>query len=305
MMRRFLLVLVLLGVAGCADSVRDVGAICPLIRLAEIPLETHGDMLFVRAAILGSPVMLLVDTGAERTLLTEAAVDRLHLPRDYQHATRTYGIGSPTATWDARLPDGLTLGGTHFPADSITVGRFSIMHVAGEAADGLLGADILLASDIDLDVANRRLTLYRTRPACPDAGPPWNEPYITLDGIVTRHDRLLVPFELDGVAGYGRARHRRTTELDQRAHGAAARSGGRGAGGGPDSDGARCRTGSGRSPDPSLPRAAHRAFGDALANAAGGADVGWHGRCAVGDRLPARTACLGVVCHEPGVRHAD
>ena len=39
-------------------------------------------------------MILLVDTGAERTLLTETAVDRLHLPRDYQHATRTYGIGS-------------------------------------------------------------------------------------------------------------------------------------------------------------------------------------------------------------------
>src|SRR6478752_10112014 len=107
MMRRFLLVLVLLGVAGCADSVRDLGAICPLTRLAEVPLETHGDMLFVRAVILGAPVMLLVDTGAERTLLTEAAVDRLHLPRDYQHATRTYGIGSPTATWDAKLRNGI------------------------------------------------------------------------------------------------------------------------------------------------------------------------------------------------------
>ena len=56
MMRRFLLVLILLGTAGCADGVRDLGAICPLTRLAEVPLETHGDMLFVRAAILGSPV---------------------------------------------------------------------------------------------------------------------------------------------------------------------------------------------------------------------------------------------------------
>jgi len=37
----------------------------------------------------------------------EAAVDRLHLPRDYHHATRTYGIGSSTASWDAALPDGL------------------------------------------------------------------------------------------------------------------------------------------------------------------------------------------------------
>jgi predicted aspartyl protease len=206
MMRRFLLALALAGLAGCAASdpgARNASGVCPLLRLAEMPVETHGNMLFVRATILGAPVILLVDTGAERTLLTEAAVNRLRLPRDYQHATRTYGIGSPTASWDARLPDGLTLGGTHFPVDNVTVGRFGIVHVAGDAADGLLGADVLLAFDIDLDLPNRRLTLYRARRACPDAEPPWQEPYIGLAGITTRRDRLLVPFELDGVAGMG------------------------------------------------------------------------------------------------------
>ncbi len=31
--------------------------------------------------------------------------------------------------------------------------------------------------------------------------PPWNEPYVEVAGISTRRDRLLVPFELDGVGG--------------------------------------------------------------------------------------------------------
>jgi predicted aspartyl protease len=206
MMPRFLLALAVFCLGGCAagdPGVRAASGFCELVRLAEIPVETYGSMLFVRAAIQGTPVLLLVDTGAERTLLTEAAVDRLHLPRDYQHATRTYGIGSPTASWDATLPDGLTLGGTRFPLDEITVGRFNIMNVVGRAADGLLGADVLLAYDIDLDMADRRLTLYRPRAACPGALPPWHEPYTSLAGVVTRHDRLLVPFKLDGVAGMG------------------------------------------------------------------------------------------------------
>ena len=76
-------------------------------------------MLFVHAQIDGEPIKLLVDTGAERTLLTEATVDRLHLPRDFQHATRTFGIGSPTATWDATLRNGIELGGTEFPVDRV------------------------------------------------------------------------------------------------------------------------------------------------------------------------------------------
>ena len=205
MTRALSILLLLLGVAACAADIgaRRADGTCPLIPLAEIPLESRGNMLFVQAGIDGQPVTMLVDTGAERTLLTEAVVDRLHLPRDLQHATRTYGIGSPTATWDAKLPSGIVLGSTHFPVDTVTVGRFGINQVAGGSADGLLGADILLAFDLDLDLPAHRITFYRARRDCPEAAPPWNEPYVAVAGVSTRRDRLLVPFELDGVSGLG------------------------------------------------------------------------------------------------------
>ena len=222
MIRAAPILLALLGLAACASGEpnrRQAHNACALIRLAEVPIEAREHMLFVQATIGGAPVTLLVDTGAERTLLTEAAVDRLHLPRDFQHATRTFGIGSPTATWDARLPDGLVLGGTHFPVDSVTVGHFGIEHVAGGSADGLLGADILLAFDLDLDLPEHRITFYRARRECPDPAPPWKEPYLDIAGITTRRDRLLVPFELDGVAWYGGAGYRRPGQFHQPAHG--------------------------------------------------------------------------------------
>ena len=203
MIRVILILVALIGLAGCADDLgaRRADGTCPLIRMAEMPIETRGNMLFVEAKIGDEQVTLLVDTGAERTLLTEAAVERLHLPRDLQHATRTFGIGSPTATWDAKLPTGMVLGSTRFPVDSVTVGRFGINEVAGNGADGLLGADILLAFDLDLDLRAQRVTFYRARRACPEAVPPWNEPYVALAGVSTRRDRLMVPFELDGVGG--------------------------------------------------------------------------------------------------------
>jgi predicted aspartyl protease len=198
-----LVLLALLGMASCTNDpgARRADGTCPLIPLAEMPLDVRGNMLFVQAKIDEEPVTLLVDTGAERTLLTEAAVDRLHLPRDLQHVTRTLGIGSAIATWDARLPNGIVLGATHFPVDSVSVGRFGIDLQDGGSVDGLLGADILLAFDVDLDLPAQRITFYRARRECPEAAPPWNQPYFAVSGVSTRRNRLLVPFELDGVAG--------------------------------------------------------------------------------------------------------
>ncbi len=189
-----LLLLLLTGLSGCATA--DT---CALVSLADMPLELRESLMFVTAAIGGQPVRLLVDTGAERTVLTEAAVARLGLAHDPHHMTRSFGIGGSSTNWDADIP-GITLGRTRFPVEHVAVGHFSIDHVSGPSADGLLGADILLAFDMDIDGAAHRLTLYRVR-RCPDAVPPWREPAIPINGVEARRDRLLVPIALDGVTG--------------------------------------------------------------------------------------------------------
>lgn len=204
MIRALLALALMFGIVGCAADDPygpNAAGVCPLIRETTMPIEMHRNMLFVRVTIAGQPVKLLVDTGAEKTLLTEQTVERLHLPRDYTHATRTFGIGNATAAWDALLPEGMVLGGVRFPVDRVTVGHFDIADVGGDTADGLLGADILLAFDLDLDLPKQQLTLYRARRQCPDAEPPWPQPYIGLNGVATRRDRLMIPFELDGVRG--------------------------------------------------------------------------------------------------------
>src|SRR6185312_651807 len=183
---------VLLAACATVDS-------CPLVPLAQAPLDTRGNLMFVAAGINGRPVRFLVDTGAERTVLTETAVARLGLPHDPQHVSRTIGIGGISANRDALLP-GIVMGGTRFPLDRVAVGHFVFDHVPGPQVDGLLGADILLAFDMDIDQAAHQLTLYRVR-RCPDAKPPWTEPSVQIEGVGARRDRLLVPIVLDGEPG--------------------------------------------------------------------------------------------------------
>jgi len=183
---------VLLAACATVDS-------CPLVPLAQTPLDTRGNLMFVAAGINGRPVRFLVDTGAERTVLTETAVARLGLPHDPQHVSRTIGIGGISANRDALVP-GIVMGGTRFPLDRVAVGHFVFDHVPGPQVDGLLGADILLAFDMDIDQAAHQLTLYRVR-RCPDAKPPWTEPSVQIEGVGARRDRLLVPIVLDGEPG--------------------------------------------------------------------------------------------------------
>ena len=188
---RPLCALLLALLAGCATQ-----PYCKLVPLAAVPVQVRHNLLLVTADIDGNPARLVVDTGAERTTLTESAVQRLHLQRD-GHRTRAVGIGGVSANQDAKV-SGIRLGGTRFPMESVPVGQFALPPLPSGPIDGLLGADILLAFDVDLNIPAHQLTLYRVR-TCPIAVPPF--PAIDVSGVSARRDRMLVPITVNGVSG--------------------------------------------------------------------------------------------------------
>jgi hypothetical protein len=193
---RTLLLLLPMVLAGCeAAPVTD----CDLTMVAQIPLEVHDHLLVVPAGINGKWVHLAVDSGAERTTITDTAAERLGLQHDPRYVNHAIGIGGATTTTDVTI-DRLVLGGVHFPVKRIAVNPFKLQTSGGLSADGLLGADILLAFDMDIDVPDSKLTLYRSR-ICPNTRPPWPEPPFEIPGVRARKDRLLLPFELDNVPG--------------------------------------------------------------------------------------------------------
>jgi predicted aspartyl protease len=172
---------------------------CDLVKVAQMPMEVQDQLLVVPAGINDQWVRLVVDTGAERTTISDAVANRLGLPQDPRHTTQSLGIGGTTTATDVTISR-LVLGGVRFPVDRIAVGSFKLQTQRGLNADGLLGADILLAFDMDIDVPGGALTLYRSR-VCPDARPPWKEAAVEIVGVRARKDRLLLPIELDNVAG--------------------------------------------------------------------------------------------------------
>ena len=162
---------------------------------ARLPIEMRRNLPLVPATIDDVPATLVLDTGAEHTILLAAFVDRTGLKRDFRHATKIRGIGSAVATALVR-PDAIRLGDATVRRRFAIVSSFSMGDLPGAAPDGLLGADILAGYDVEIDVPHGALTLY---PACPDAKPPWQEPYAVLSGRLVR-GRFVISLVLDGVA---------------------------------------------------------------------------------------------------------
>src|SRR5271165_1950057 len=193
--RMWVACLLLLLVSACSPSPFN----CDLVVVAKMPLEVRNRLLVVPAGVGGKWITLLVDTGAERTVLSSDTVARLGLARDEKIVTRSTGMGGTYTANDAIIP-GLVLGGVRFPIQRVSVGQFRLG--PSLVADGLLGSDVLLAFDLDIDVPKRTLTLYRPR-VCSDVQPPWQEPFAEVSGVKALRDRLLIPVELDGVKGMG------------------------------------------------------------------------------------------------------
>lgn len=178
----------------------DAAANCEAVAIARLPIEVRGRLLTVPVHIDGQELTLIVDSGAERTTISERAAARLHLPRDMSRIRTSTGLGGSVVSADAVVSN-FALGTVRLPPiDRVAVGKFGFDNDAVPLADGLLGADILLAFDLDIDVPGKALTLYRVR-RCPNNLPPWQEPFVAIDGVTQKKDRLLIPFVLDGVRG--------------------------------------------------------------------------------------------------------
>ncbi len=194
---RLLALLLPLAAAACGDPTAMID--CNLRVVAKMPMQVQDHLLVVPAGLNGEWVKLVVDTGAERTTLSAATADRLKLPRDARFTTRSLGVGGISSNQDATI-ERLVLGGVRFPLDRLAIGNFKLQNSRGLDADGLLGADILLAFDLDIDVPGGALTLYHAT-VCPAVKPPWPVPAVEIPGVSARKDRLLLPFTLDDVPG--------------------------------------------------------------------------------------------------------
>jgi hypothetical protein len=142
------------------DAARDIGAPTPGPIVAPPPPATTaieipytGGPMVVGASLNGVPLRLIVDTGADRTLISPAAMARAGFDPAHGRPVQIRGVTGDAPATLVHVPR-LDVGGTQVGPVNVVVHA-----LAGEGVDGLLGRDVLDAFTVTVDAAARRALL--------------------------------------------------------------------------------------------------------------------------------------------------
>ena len=151
-----------------------------------------GDTMTVTASFDGKPERLLVGISDTPTQLWQSRAANLRLP--VQLGRRTMDGGGRISEEVSRV-ESFAMGNMKTDNFFIQVGPDPDFPNAG--SDGILGTDMMMRYDIDLDFAHRRLN-YFTPEACKSAGVYWSPSQVTDVPMKTYANVVYVPVTLDG-----------------------------------------------------------------------------------------------------------
>ncbi|WP_043362333.1 retroviral-like aspartic protease family protein [Belnapia sp. F-4-1] len=163
----------LLLLAGCAGAESPSSAArCEAAAPVVVPLGEYRGRPIVQVMVDGQTARLAIDTGANRSSLTPEAIGRLGLRRDRNRRSMVSGTGGLVVN-DGVIVEALEFGGRRLGRPQLAVHGLPGMERAEPPIDGLLGADLLMPYDVELDLAARRMLLHQVVAGCPGAEPAW------------------------------------------------------------------------------------------------------------------------------------
>lgn len=113
--------------------------------------------LFVAAAVNGTPVLALLDSAAETTILDREFAARLKLG----HGTAVSGQGSGQASFEATVVEGVTLAaiGLRLPDQTVAIADLADVsaRLVGRRIEAILGREIFDAARLRIDIGGGRI----------------------------------------------------------------------------------------------------------------------------------------------------
>jgi predicted aspartyl protease len=187
-----------LGRSGWGRTlVADVPDSCGTVRLGETTVATLRNAPIVTSFANGMAVTLLLDTGAQTTILTPPVAQRIGAQRpSIEFQRQMHGIAGSLQTSEVELRS-FTMGGVAIPWRRVRVAPINVASIFSAPLDGVLGVDTLSSFDVDLDLPGHRMILYEKQ-ICAGATPAWREPYAKIAAGRSLGDHLFFPVQLEG-----------------------------------------------------------------------------------------------------------
>lgn len=190
-MTRFLLWATLL------TAVVSTHAECRYTELAALDINVDDRISgtpYLDAQINGKSVHMLIDTGAYKTVLTRAELDRQEITITRTNEVMT-GLGGRAAMFSAR-PKEVIIGPTRVSQTLFPVVEgFDFVGYGG-----IIGADYLLQADLEIALADKKLKFFRGS-GCDDKSLAyWDAKALDVPLEIPSHDsRAIVPVSINGT----------------------------------------------------------------------------------------------------------
>ena len=146
----------LFGLAGLLLVSASARAACTVQTLAHLPVTMVGMQPLVPSKINGVDVMFVADSGAFYSSISPANADRLHLSTALIHGFRLSGVGGEVDAYVATVKT-FTLAKTDIHHVDFIVGGSEVSN----SAIGLLGQNVLRLADVEYDLANGAIRLFK------------------------------------------------------------------------------------------------------------------------------------------------
>jgi predicted aspartyl protease len=131
---------------------------CKLLRIEEWQVRMERNLPMIDGEINGQKIGILLDTGAERSVVTRSAATRLMLSRYDLASSRMYAVTDKPI--DAVRIDELRIGPALRKNWSVLL---AAGHDFGSEISLILGEDFFSAVDVELDFPNRAVRLYQPK----------------------------------------------------------------------------------------------------------------------------------------------
>jgi len=181
-----LLVAASLAACGAAQQKPPAPVVIPPI--ARVHFEDDFGLIFVTASVAGSPRWLLLDSGADQTLLDRGVADELKLAvHDKSSSAQPGGAISIAHATDVEM----FVGGVPFhPHDVWVTPLHPLERFVGRKIDGILGYELLERYVVTIDYAAQELAFYDPQHA-PTAGDATDLRIVDREALVdvVLHDR--------------------------------------------------------------------------------------------------------------------